>query len=279
MKVASSLRQALGTPSLCSNVRGVLILYEHPLSPYARKVKLALFEKHLDFERRHVGPRELDSEEFRQISPRSEVPVLVDDGTVVFDSTVICEYLEERCTDPRLLPNDPKERARVRLLEEVADTSLEAALWALFEVHYFTRASGALAERLVAEATTCIERHFDRLERELASKPFLNGDLFGLADIAFVPHVAGAAQSGIKPGPKRPRLSDWVKRIRARDSVKRDAEQVRVFMATVAEEAALARDRPRQYRSHRVEWMLKHGGLSVVLDGIDKGTIQFSADL
>ena len=256
-----------------------MILYEHPLSPYARKVKLVLFEKGLDFERRQGGAKLLDSEEFLEVSPRGEVPVLVDGDLVVCDSTIICEYLEERYPEPRLYPTSPGERVRARVIEDIADTELEPALWAMFEVRFFGRAPGELGETLIAAATSCIERHLDRLEQALGDRQFFGGDSFGIADASLVPHLGGAAQAGIKAGPARPRLSEWVKRVRARPSVARDQQHVRELAGSLTEEAQAAAGRPRQYRSHRLEWMLKYGGLPVVLDGLERGTIQFSRAL
>ena len=255
-----------------------MILYEHPLSPFARKVKITLFEKGLDFERRTLSQQDFESREFTEKSPRREVPALVDGELTIVDSTIICEYLEERYPEPRLYPSSAPERARSRMLEELADTQFEAAIWAMYEVRFFNRASGELAEKLLQAGARDIERHLDRLERELEGRPFFGGDAFGIADITLIPQLAGAAQIGIKAGPARPRLGAWVKQVRARPSVQRDESHLRAFMVNAAAEAAEAARRPRQYRDHRLEWMLKHGGLPIVLEGIEKGSIQFSHD-
>jgi glutathione S-transferase len=254
----------------------MIALYQHPISPYVRKVKLALLEKGLDFERRTLSPGDFDGSELGGMNPRREVPALVDDGVVIVDSTIICEYLEERYPEPALYPAAPAARARARMLEDIADIELEPAIWAVMEVQVFGRAMGELATKLLAAAQAAIGRQLDRLELELANAPYLTGDTFGIADIAFVPHVAGAAMFGIKAGPTRPRTSDWVKRVRGRPSVQTEENEVRASIATSLADAEQARLRPRQYRDHRLEWMLKHGGLPIVLEGIEKGTIQFS---
>jgi len=254
----------------------MLALYEIPISPYVRKVKLALLEKGLGFERRRLSPRDLDGAELGALNPRREVPTLVDDGFTITDSTVICEYLEEKCPEPALYPKTPAARARARMLEDVADTHFEPAVWVLMEVLFFGRASGELADQLRTNAKGAIDAHFDLIERELAAAPFLTGESFGIADIAFLPHLAGAALYGIKPGPERPRVNDWVKRVRARPSVQTDEAEVRASLNDGGSDAEQARQRPRQYRDHRLEWILAHGGFPIVRDGLEAGTIQFS---
>ncbi len=72
------------------------VLYDDVFSPYARKVRLALYEKGLPFERVRALHGDCNRTDFLDVNPRGEVPALVDDGFVVFDSTVICEYLDER---------------------------------------------------------------------------------------------------------------------------------------------------------------------------------------
>src|SRR3954454_13251919 len=100
----------------------MLTLLDIPLSPYAQKVKLALLEKGIAFETRIPDVLAPDAE-FRRQSPRLEVPALIDDDFAIFDSSVIVQYIEERWPEPRLLPESARERARVRMLEEVCDTA------------------------------------------------------------------------------------------------------------------------------------------------------------
>ncbi len=254
----------------------MIALYEIPISPYVRKVKLALLEKGLAFERRRLSPRELDGAELGTLNARREVPTLVDDGLSLVDSTVICEYLEEKYPEPALYPKTPAARARARMLEELADSQFDAAVWAVMEVLFFGRASGELAEKLLTGAKSSIHAHMDRMERELGAAPFLTGESFGIADIAFLPHLAGAALFGVKPGADRPRVSDWVKRLRARPSVQTDEAEVRASLDDGGSDAEQARQRPRQYRDHRLEWILAHGGFPIIRDGLEAGTIQFS---
>src|SRR5206468_1724482 len=90
--------------------------------------------------------------EFTALNPRREVPTLIDGDTAVFDSTIILEYIEERWPTPALLPVGAAERARVRMLEELCDTYYEAINWGVFEIRFFKRATGPLADDLLGRA-------------------------------------------------------------------------------------------------------------------------------
>ena len=120
------------------------LLYEHPLSPFAQKNKIALREKGVAFDL--VTPDGMGAGggggAWAQANPRLEVPTLVDGDVSVFDSTIIQDYIEERWPTPPLLPVGAAARARVRMIEEVMDTQYEAATWGLMEILIFGRASG-----------------------------------------------------------------------------------------------------------------------------------------
>jgi glutathione S-transferase len=81
-----------------------LKLFEHPLSPYARKLKLVIYEKGIPIQRVYVNPNaksdDSSFQEFVLASPRLEVPVLTDGDLRIFDSTIALEYLEERWPRP-----------------------------------------------------------------------------------------------------------------------------------------------------------------------------------
>ena len=163
---------------LCSKARMVL-LYEHPLSPYAQKVKIALVEKGVAFDCRLPDLMGGQDPEFAAANPRLEVPALVDGETSIFDSSVILEYIEERWPTPALLPPTPAERARVRMLEELCDTYYEAINWAAMEIRVFRRATGELADRLLARGTAQVAGANAYLERQLENRPWFNGPSFG----------------------------------------------------------------------------------------------------
>jgi len=259
----------------------MLKLFEHPLSPYVQKVKLALLEKGIPFETEmpNIGPG-TDVGELARLNPRLEVPALEDGDDAIFDSTIILEYLEDKWPQPPMLPATPAERARVRMIEEVCDTYYEAINWAMYEIRYFKRATGALAETLTARAGEQIAAVNGRLERELGGREYFNGAAIGWGDVSALPAVNAGALNGFPPKAGSA-LERWLDRMRQRPSVQK-------VLASAAESMAGFEMLPqlvesgqfvREYRDHRVEWMLRSGGTEIVLDGMRKGNIRFSVEL
>lgn len=258
---------------------GMIELLEHPLSPYAQKVKIALAEKAVPFTVR--TPDAIGSgatpQDFRAASPRGEVPVLFADGQSIFDSTIILEFIEDRFPTPALLPADPLARARARMIEEVCDTHYEAINWGLSEITYFRRAEGELEQTLRDAAVAQIGRLNAWLEKQLGEADWLNGETFGWADLSAIPYVQGAAGFGIVLAAGS-RLEAWLTRCRARPSVAaafdaaRDAVKAMTAVAGIVD-AGLFK---RQYRDHRLEWMIRSGGIDVVLKGLERGNIRFN---
>src|SRR2546422_7772736 len=108
-------------------------------------------------------------------------------------------FIDARCRNPPLLPASPADRARLRMLGELCDTYYEAINWAGFEIRVFRRATGELAERLLARAARQVAGVNAYLERQLAARPWFNGDAFGWGDLAAAPAVQAAALGGNPP--------------------------------------------------------------------------------
>ncbi|MEM5515790.1 glutathione S-transferase family protein [Henriciella sp. AS95] len=256
------------------------ILYEHPLSPYAQKVKISLREKGIEFESRPpAGLGTGADSDFLRGNPRGEVPFLRDGDAAIFDSTVILEYIEDRWPSPPMLPQTPVERARARQIEEVMDTHYEAINWGLGELNYFERAEGELKATMEKRAGKQIAGLHDWLERRLGNRTWFNGETFGWADLCVFPHVNGSTRFGFEPK-LGSALSDWRSRAMRRDSVARTATEAVSAISNMenvaaAIEAGLFK---REYRDHRLEWMIKSGGLDVVLDGLKRDNIRFTPD-
>jgi len=256
-------------------------LYEHPLSPYAQKVKISAREKGVELTLKTpdgIGAG-TSRGEFVAANPRAEVPALIDGDVQIFDSTIILEYLEDKFPSPPMMPASPAGRARVRMIEEVCDTHYEAINWGLGEIAYFRRASGAKATEMQARAAEQTGRIHAWLTRQLGQSDWLNGESFGWGDLAVVPYVNGSAGFGNAPG-EGSALGRWLARVNARPSVAQTAKEARDSIAAMAQVANVLEQGlfKREYRDHRLEWMMKTGGVEIVLDGLKKDNIRFSHD-
>ena len=261
-----------------------LKLFEHPLSPYARKLKLVLYEKGIPVQRIFVNPNAKSDDpsfqEFVLASPRLEVPVLTDGDVRIFDSTIALEYVEERWPRPAMMPETPADRARIRMLEEMCDTQLEAINWGLMELHYFKRAEAKQAAEMTERAGEQLRRIWRRLERELEGREFMNGPRFGRGDAAVLPHLGSSELFGVSLGDRFPRLTAWLARCRERASVQQEGRELAECLKTELAGGPASGRMPivRQYRDHRLEWMMKSGGTNIVLEGLAKGTVRFAQE-
>jgi glutathione S-transferase len=256
-----------------------ILLDQHPLSPYAQKVRILLREKGLAFE--CSTPEGLgsgaDNSDFVQRNPRFEVPALTHNGATIFDSTIILEYLEECFPEPPMMPVNPVARARMRMIEEVCDTHFEAINWGLGELRFFGRGDEALRQRLHATAVEQVGQMHAWLETLLGGEPWLSGASFGWGDLCALPYVTMSRMFGISPSAGSS-LEAWLERSMQRPSVAQTVEEalaVVPIMETRAQ-SVISGSFKRHYRDHRLEWMIRSGGLQVVLDGLADDNIRFT---
>lgn len=258
------------------------ILYQHPLSPYAQKIRIALREKGVEFETK--APEMTDGgfggSEFSAANPRREMPTLIDGDARIFDSTIILEYIEEQWPVPSLLPSNPAERARVRMIEEVMDTYYEPINWGLGEIQFFGRAKGDLAETIITKAKQQAASCRQWLTKQLSDRQWFNGEHFGWSDLCVVPHLNIAAFAfDIAPEPDSP-LAKWLQRANQRPSVAQTWQEASDSITSMGQFVKLLEGGllKREYRDHRLEWMIRMGGVQVILDGMEKDNIRFSYD-
>ncbi len=250
----------------------MVTLYDDVFSPYARKVRIALYEKDVPFERVRAL-HDCNRTDFLHVNPRAEVPALVDGDLTLYDSTVICEYLEDSYPEPRIYPRDPRLRSACRLLEDLADTQLDAAAYAIAIVEY---GRGETHAEMREVAARDLRRIYDELERRLGEQPFFCGE-FSLADIAIVPHVMAAGFIGFPLEPARhAALSRWLERALERPAVARDNVDVLETLERLQAERRQAFDPYKvQWRSERLEWVIKNGFVDWFLEEMRGGRAFF----
>jgi len=232
----------------------MLELYHHGTSTCAAKVRLALAEKKLTWSGHYVDllAGEQFRPEFLRINPKGVVPVLVHDGHIVRESTVICEYLEEVFPEHPIYPHTPWERAQVRIWTKAIDEELHPACSTITYVvshrhtilrngvgtfEEFLRESARegyaarerkwrwIQEGLAAPGAGDQVRIYDgylrRMEESLQDRDWLVTDRLTMADIALAPYVnrlAALSMHAMWSHGRYPRVANWFERIRSRAS-------------------------------------------------------------
>jgi glutathione S-transferase len=186
------------------------------VSPYVRKVLVCLELKGIDYEVDPITPF-FGNDEFRRLSPLCRIPVIIDSDLVLTDSTVIAEYLDEAHPRPPLLPEEPRDRARARWLEEFADTRLgDVFIWGLFYpkmVHPRVWGEPGDQARIEKSLATDIPAALDYLEGQLPDEGYLFGAI-GLADIAIASFFRNAAYADFRPDTARwPKVARFVEMV------------------------------------------------------------------
>lgn len=214
-----------------------LTLVSHPLCPFVQRAAIVLLEKGVSFDRTDIDLAAKPAW-FLAISPNGKVPLLrvrQQGGTeaVIFESMVICEYLDESQSGAPMYPQDALARARLRGWVEFGTAALADA-WQFLNA----------TERTAADAKQAAFRHrLQQLEAELGSGPYFNGAAFGMVDAVFAPvfryfDILDAAVS--RPiFENLPRVSAWRNALALRrsvmDAVGRDyAERFRAHLRAQA---------------------------------------------
>lgn len=203
-------------------------LYTGPVSMFGAKVLIAAAEKgiRLDVENVPYEPRTftyLGHPEVDRINPKRQVPVLIDQGLEIFDSTMICEYFEDLVPEPPLWPAEPRSRAAARLLELRADELWFPKLRRLGQFVREPASSDAVEAR--AEAMGA----YREMDAELGDRTWIAG-AFSYADIAAYTAFLTGGFFGLRPE-GLPRLAAWQDRMEARPSVRSARDAIFGYLA------------------------------------------------
>jgi ganglioside-induced differentiation-associated protein 1 len=229
----------------------MLTLYHYWSSVCSQKARMCLAEKRVPWESRHVDIFRFEnySDWYSKLNPKNVVPTLDHDGKVIIESNVILEYLDEIVPVIPLRPDDPYERAMMRLWvynsEEMAHWNVNVCshnlrhakrMEARYSKEELLHAADQCGNPMIAlrlkrrlaigvsaeeenEAYEKLEFMLKQMELRLADGPWLAGKTFSLADVAMAPMINRievlARPEMIAPA-RRPRVADWWQRIQAR---------------------------------------------------------------
>jgi glutathione S-transferase len=194
-------------------------LYDFKSSPNCQRVKVVLAEKNLPYDTVPVDLRnkEQKSPEYLKLNPYGKVPALTDDGTVLYESLIINEYLEEKYPNPPLLPKDPAQKAKARILIDYGMAHFDAPYQKLrMELMKDAKEQSQL---IIDGAKSELRKLLQRFEDELGDQPYLMGD-FSLVDADLIPRFTRLEGFGLLPDPTLPGLGKYLERMKERPSIK-----------------------------------------------------------
>ena len=202
-------------------------LYTYPGAPNPRRVHIYLAEKGLSvpFERVDIMKRQNRTPEFlARVNPLGGLPVLeLDDGTHLAESVAICRYFEAMHPEPPLFGHTPKEQGVVEMWNRRIELGFMVPL-GLVWIHGSPLTKAVMKEQIPAVAEqnrAVVERHLAFLDGELATRDFLAGDAFTMADILALTTLDFATQlNGFAIAPEQQHLARWHERVSARPSAK-----------------------------------------------------------
>jgi glutathione S-transferase len=194
----------------------MLKLHYHPLSTFARRVRIALIEKGIQAELVEVDmmARAHRSPAYLALNPYGRVPTLEEDGFVLYESTAILQYLEETHPTPPLVPADARGRALVAMHVKLCDLQLARQTGTIIFPKRFLP-KDRWDEKAMAQAKKDIEMHLGVLEPQLQGKQYLVGDRYSQVEVCYTPFVEFFPLMEISPPPA---VAAWVARMLERPS-------------------------------------------------------------
>lgn len=238
------------------------------LSPYCRKVRMAMEYKRLTFQ-------VISADRVAEVpafNPRAEVPVLIDDDIVVCNSPDILAYLDRKFPHPALYPGAAPAYAEVREWERFADTQVDPIMTVIGNWKFAQLPP--MPEGLFGAARRDLLPLYDRLEAQLATREFICGEI-SAADFALYPQVGSGAALDLPLERSRHRsVFAWLRRMRDRPEGQRDLAAAREWWSHRTQKTV---DTERiNWGTFRLEWLLANGGLEFFVEQVRQDKVLWS---
>jgi glutathione S-transferase len=204
-----------------------LVLHQHPFAMYCWKPLIALYERDLPFTAELV---EADRSTLAALWAPASIPLLVDDGVVVAESSIIVEYLDRHGDAPPLIPTDPDAALQGRLWDRVADSYLTTPVQKI--VGDSLQALDAKDPHGISQAHATLDLAYATLDRQLTGRDhdgWLAGDDFTLADCSAAPALHYADVLHPLDRDPHPALAAYFNRLLTRSSVARVIDEARPY--------------------------------------------------
>ncbi|GAB1595666.1 glutathione S-transferase family protein [Lysobacter claricitrinus] len=204
-----------------------LVFYGHPFSSYCQKVLVALYENDLSFDYRVISQDRPDvAAEWIALWPLQKMPVLVDAGRTVVESSTVIEHLHLHHRGPvSLIPDDPVDALEVRFMDRFFDNHVMTPMQ--LPVAEALRADGRKEDAL-RRAATALDTSYAWLEHRLHGRTWAAGEAFSMADCAAAPSLFYA--DWVRPiGEAFPTVHAYRQRLLARPSFARAVEEARPY--------------------------------------------------
>ncbi len=195
-------------------------LYDFASSPNCQRVIVVLEEKKLPYEKIPIDLKKMEQKkpDFLKLNPYGKVPVIIDGATVLYESLIINEYLEEKYPETPLLPKDPGKRAKARILLDYGMNHLDGPYQKIRKE--MMKDEKERDQQLIESARQELKHLLGRFERELGDQPYLAGE-FSLVDAALIPRFVRLVGMGVLPDPALPKVGAWLERMKQRPSVQK----------------------------------------------------------
>ncbi len=197
----------------------MLKIYHHPLSTFARRVRIMLIEKNIDAESAELIEVDMTAGAHKQqpylgLNPYGRVPTLQEDDFVLYESTAILDYLEATHPAPALVPADAQGRTLVSMHMKLCDLQLARQTGTIIFPKRFLP-KDRWNEKTMAQAKQEIEQHLEKVEQLLAGKEYVVGNTYSLVEVCYTPFVQFLPLMEIT---QPPNVAAWTERMLERPS-------------------------------------------------------------